>query len=275
MTQRLTPERGLGARLLEEGGHGGIGTGGTDGEERFSDPSERARVGDVGRERGNAHDHLRPRRRKPVELGAQFGFAPRDDLVVVERVGQRAQDARGRGVIVEPGRTCRRELARDRLALTSEDIGRVLAVRRQQVLGQCLVEHQRAEVEAAVGQLAAERLGFTQWCTLERGDDRERRAPVVEQRFDRVRPFDEAAVHRLEVQEELGDVLEELTAEHAIGHLVEGPAGGVEHPPTPATAESVGHREPTQQAAAEEVGHARRRVEEVDRVPRGRRVDRR
>ena len=32
-------------------------------------------------------------------------------------------------------------------------------------------------------------------------------------------------------------------------------------------------REPAQQAAAEEVGHARRRVEEVDRVPGRRRVD--
>ena len=37
-------------------------------------------------------------------------------------------------------------------------------------------------------------------------------------------------VHGLEEQEELGDVLQELRAEDAVGHLVEGPAGQVEHP---------------------------------------------
>ena len=38
-------------------------------------------------------------------------------------------------------------------------------------------------------------------------------------------------------------------------------------------ADAVRQREPAQQPAAEEVGHARRRVEEVDRVPGRRRVD--
>ena len=37
------------------------------------------------------------------------------------------------------------------------------------------------------------------------------------------RPLDEAVVHRLEQDEELGDVLQELRAEDAIGQLVEGP----------------------------------------------------
>jgi hypothetical protein len=37
------------------------------------------------------------------------------------------------------------------------------------------------------------------------------------------RPLDEAVVHRLEEDEELGDVLEERGAEDAVGHLVEGP----------------------------------------------------
>ena len=84
---------------------------------------------------------------------------------------------------------------------------------------------------------------------------------------------DEAVVHRLEVQEELGDVLEELAAEDAVGHLVEGPARHVEHARAALAADAVRQREPAQQPAAEEVGHARRRVEEVDRVPRRRRVD--
>ena len=43
-----------------------------------------------------------------------------------------------------------------------------------------------------------------------------------------LRARDEAVVHRLEVQEELGDVLEELAAEDAVGHLVEGPARDVD-----------------------------------------------
>ena len=85
--------------------------------------------------------------------------------------------------------------------------------------------------------------------------------------------LDEPRVHRLEVEEELGDVLEELTAEHAIGHLVEGLARRVEHAATASAADAVGNGEPPQQPTAEEVGHARGRLEEVDRVPRGRRVD--
>ncbi len=110
---------------------------------------------------------------------------------------------------------------------------------------------------------------------FERGDHRERGAPVVEQLLDGLRALDEPAVHGLEVQEELGDVLEELAPEDAVGHLVEGPAGDVDHAPTAPTADAVRHREPAQQPPAEELGHARRRVEEVDGVPGGRRVDRR
>ena len=78
-------------------------------------------------------------------------------------------------------------------------------------------------------------------------------------------------VHRLEVQEELGDVLEELAAEQAIGHLVEGPARDVDHARAALAADPVRHREPAQQPAAEELGHPLRRVEEVERVP-GRRA---
>ena len=57
---------------------------------------------------------------------------------------------------------------------------------------------------------------------LERGDDHERGARVGERAGDGLGPLDEARVHRLEEDEELGDVLEELRAEDAIGHGVEG-----------------------------------------------------
>ena len=77
----------------------------------------------------------------------------------------------------------------------------------EQAVGQRLVEHQRAEMEPAVAQHRAEVLGFVQRRGFERGDDREGRAPVVQQPLDRLRTLDEAVVHRLEVEEELGDVL--------------------------------------------------------------------
>ena len=46
----------------------------------------------------------------------------------------------------------------------------------------------------------------------------------------RVGPLDEAGVHRLEQDEELGDVGQELRAEDPVGHLVEGPRRDVHQP---------------------------------------------
>ena len=56
-----------------------------------------------------------------------------------------------------------------------------------------------------------------------------------------LRALDEPVVHRLEVEEELGDVLEELAAEDAIGHLVEGPARDVDHARAALAADAVRH----------------------------------
>ena len=86
-------------------------------------------------------------------------------------------------------------------------------------------------------------------------------------------PDDEPVVHALEVQEELGDVLEELAAEHPVRDLVEGPAGEVDDPGAAPAAEPVRHGEPAQQPPAEELGHPARRFEEVDGVAGGWRVD--
>ena len=127
-------------------------------------------------------------------------------------------------------------------------------------------------MEPALHQLGAELLALAQRRVLERGHHDERRALVVEQRLDRARPGDEAVVHRLEVEKELGDVLEELTAEDAIGHLVEGPTRDVDHARAPLPSDAVGRGEPAQQPTAEEVGHARGGIEEVERVPGGRGV---
>ena len=60
--------------------------------------------------------------------------------------------------------------------------------------------------------------------------DDERGAPVVQDPLDRLGPLDEPVVHRLEQDEELGDVLEELRAEDAVGDGVEGLRGDVDDP---------------------------------------------
>jgi hypothetical protein len=108
-------------------------------------------------------------------------------------------------------------------------------------------------------ELGTEGLGFAQRRPFERGDHGEGRAPIMQELFDRVRALHEPRVHRLEVQEELGDVLEELAPEHAIGHVVEGTARDVDHARAAAPADSVGHGQPTQETTAEEVAHAGRR----------------
>ena len=65
---------------------------------------------------------------------------------------------------------------------------RLLAFSREEVLGQRLVEHERAEVEVALRELLAELLGLAERRALERGDDRERRAAIVQQLLDRLAP---------------------------------------------------------------------------------------
>ena len=87
--------------------------------------------------------------------------------------------------------------------------------------GNVLLSTSAPEVEVAFGELLAELLRLPERRALERGDHRERRAAIVQQLLDRLGALDEPCVHRLEVQEELGDVLEELTPEDAVGHLVE------------------------------------------------------
>ncbi len=82
-----------------------------------------------------------------------------------------------------------------------------------------------------------------------RAHDHKRGAPVEQEAFDRPGPLDEAGVHGLEQDEELGDVLQELRAEHPIGDLVEGPGGDVDH------AAPVGRNQQPQQARGEELGH--------------------
>ncbi len=121
-------------------------------------------------------------------------------------------------------------------------------------------------MQLAFGDRLGEVLRLAQGHGLQGGDDDERRPPVGQEPLDGPGPLDEAVVHGLEQDEELGDVGQELRAQDAVGHLVEGPRGQVDQP------RAVGNDQPPQQAAREELGHALGGIEEVEGVAGGGRV---
>ena len=96
---------------------------------------------------------------------------------------------------------------------------------------------------------------------LERRDDQEGGLGTAEQlgRRRRARSTNPSYID-LEQDEELGDVLQELRAQDAVGHRVEGLRREADHPG------AVRRDEPAQQAGGEEVRHALGRVEEVEGV---------
>ena len=134
----------------------------------------------------------------------------------------RAQHPRRARRIGERGSVDLGELLRHRFRVRLERRRGPGAVVGQEHRWQRLVQDEGAEVIAAGGQLLAEELRLAQGRALQRRHDGEGRPPVVEQTLDRLGPLDEPGVHRLEVEEELGDVLQELAAEDPVGELVEG-----------------------------------------------------
>ncbi len=100
----------------------------------------------------------------------------------------------------------------------------------QQVVGQGLVEHQGTKVKVASGQGLDEELGFSNRRSLQRAHHHESGAVVEEQPLDGACPLDEARIHGLEEDEELGDVLEELRAKDPVCDLIEGPRRHVHDP---------------------------------------------
>ena len=78
-------------------------------------------------------------------------------------------------------------------------------------------------MQLAITEGVDEELGLVERRRLERAHDDERGAGVGEHTLHGARTLDEPVVHRLEEDEELGDVLEELRAEDAVCELVEGP----------------------------------------------------
>src|SRR4051812_13440324 len=220
---------------------------------------EAAHVVDVGLEvRDGGHDLGSLR-----QLGALLLLTLGHDLEVEEALADLPQHGRHRVRLAGE----RFDGAGDLRRIRTEQLGDAGGVFIEEVGRQHLVEHKSAQVEVAVVEGVDEELGLPNRDVLERADDDERRAAVVQQAVYGARPFDEAVVHRLEEHEELGDVLQELRAQDAVGDLVEGPGGEVDD------TRPRRCRQPAQEAAAEEVGHVLGRLEEVNGVPRRGRVD--
>src|SRR2546423_1842519 len=81
-----------------------------------------------------------------------------------------------------------------------------------------------------LAELHDEELGLAHGIRIEGRHDEKRRAVVEQRAGHRLRPFDETVVHGLEENEELGDVLQELCAQHSIGNAVERLRRGREQP---------------------------------------------
>ncbi|MEI7547547.1 MAG: hypothetical protein WCK21_05760, partial [Actinomycetota bacterium] len=115
--------------------------------------------------------------------------------------------------------------------------------------GSTPVQDERAQRHPPLLQRLGQEPRLADRCSLQRADDHERGAIIGEQSLDLLRPGDEACLHRLEEDEEFGDVLQEPRTQHPIGDLVEGLGSDGEQ------ARPVRHGEPTQQTAAEELLH--------------------
>ncbi len=199
------------------------------------------------------------------ELAGELGL-PRRHLAEVREAARHLLDHPGRHV----GRELSGPLSREKLGeLTGpgrERLGRLVRGRVGEGARQHPVADEQAEVEPALGEGGLHLEGLAPGDRLEGGDKEERRAQVVQQPVDRRGPRHEALSHRLEEDEEVGHVLEELAAEHSVGHLVEGLRGEVDE------AGAIGNGQPMQEAGGEEVLHPRRGVEQVEGVSRRRRV---
>ena len=200
------------------------------------------------------------------ELGALLGLAAGDHLVVEEALPHLAEH-RGEQALVVRGRADASSDVGGHLgAVMGERLGHRGGVAIQEQLRQHLVQHQGADVVAALAQQLQEELRLAGRRDLQGRHHDERRLRPAEQRGHGPGPLDEAVVHRLEEHEELGDVLQELRAEDAVGDRVER-LGGEAHQPRPVRGD-----QPAQQSRREEVRHPVRGVEEVDRVAGGGRV---
>jgi hypothetical protein len=199
-------------------------------------------------------------------LGEQLRLAARDELEVreappdlLEHPGEPGDVAAQAERLGQP----RRRLGGARLQRVGDDgrLGVGEAGRED------LVRDEQAEMQAPLGERGHEAGCLVGGHRLEGGHDHEGRPLVAQQRPDCPGAGDESFVHALEQKEELPHVLEELGPEDAVCHLVERPRGERHE------ARARRRHEPAQQPRGEELRHPPRRVEEVESLARGRRVD--
>ncbi len=131
------------------------------------------------------------------------------------------------------------------------------------------VDHQAAERHRRLAQLVVEVDGLLARVVPRRGDDQERRRRVLEQRAHPVGALHEAVDHPAERAEEHRQVLEQVDAGDPLHQREHHPGAAPQHLP----AEPGGPEEHPGRAPAEEPLQPLRRVEEVERVARRRRVE--
>ena len=138
-------------------------------------------VVDVGVEVGHGRDHVGG----GGQLLALLGLALGHDLEVQEALGHLAQDPLDHGRVLADGAG---DLVGHFGAAAAEPLGPGRRPLVEEVRGQHLVEHERAEVELLAGEHVDEELGLVHRRRLEGGDDDERGALVVQQPGDRLGP---------------------------------------------------------------------------------------
>ena len=141
------------------------------------------------------------------------------------------------------------------------------AVRVAQRLGQHAVDHDAAQRHGELSQLRAEKFGLRERGGLQRGHDHEAHLRAAEQAVDVARPRLHAPVQLLQLTHEVGDLLQRVVAEEAVGEAEERHGGKVHGAP-----ETRRSREPREQARTDIVRQAIRCLEEVERVARRRGV---
>ena len=160
------------------------------------------------------------------QLRLLLGLPARHHLEAEEALGHLGQDPLDLTGLGQPRRQGLGQLG----AARQEPVGDLRRTIAPHVVGQDLVQDDGPEMELLLAHDVDELLGLPERGRLERAHDHERRALVVKEPLDRLGSLHEAVVHRLEQHEELGDVLEELSPEDAVRHLVEGPGGEVHDP---------------------------------------------
>ena len=167
------------------------------------------------------------------QLGPLLGLPLGDDPVVGEALRHLAQHALDRAAVVEPERRRVDQRLRDRRRRGRRRDRPRAALPSRRYAGSTLFSTSAPRCSLRSASSSHEELGLVErappraWSRRRTWCDGRRAAAATA-----LGPLDEAVVHRLEEDEELGDVLQELRAEDAVGHRVEGLRRHADHDAT-------------------------------------------